>query len=90
MDSVYYDDMPAYEGENCEVKIDGDEIVVSYKDEQGRVLYKGREKGQGHYILECPERRGKASLHRFPEEKFLDGYWVEEGTRGFWRIYLAQ
>ena len=89
MDSVYYDDTPAYEGEACEVRIDGSEIVVSYEDDRGIVLYKGKEDGHGHYALECPERQGKASLHMFPKGKVLDGYWIEEGYRGFWRIHLT-
>lgn len=68
MDSVYCGDtLLAYEGEDCEVRIDGEEIVVSYQDDQEIVVYKGKENSQGHYILESPERQGEATLHRFPE-----------------------
>jgi len=88
MDTVFYDDTPAYEGEECEIRIDNEEIVVSYKDDGGVVLYKGRDHGHGHFILECPELQGKATLHQIPQSRFLEGYWIEEGTRGFWRITL--
>ena len=89
MDSVYYDNTYADERGDCEVKIGDNGIVVSYKDDRGIAIYKGKEKGQGHYLLECPERNGRANLHMFPEGEILDGYWIEEGYKGFWRIYLA-
>lgn len=86
MDSVFsYSD----ERLDCEVKIGENDIVVSYKDDRGVVIYKGKEIGQGHYELKCPERNGEGSLHIFPEGKILDGYWIEEGDEGFWRIFLA-
>jgi hypothetical protein len=66
MDSVYYDDMPAYEGEDCEVKIDEDEIVVSYKDKRRRVIYKGKEKGQGHYNIGVSRKTGKSKSSQIP------------------------
>ncbi len=89
MVSVYEDKTPVYKRQDCQVKLEGDEIVVDYKDERGIVLYKGKEKGQGHYLLKCPEKQGEASLHRFSEAEILDGYWREEGYEGFWRIHLA-
>ena len=89
MDYVCYDGTIA-EGLSCEVIINGDEIAVSFKHEQEFIIYKGKEKGQGHYQLDCPEQNGKANLHRFAEGKFLDGYWEENKIRGFWRIYLEK
>ena len=88
MDTVFYDETPAYEGEECEIKINGDEIVVSYKDEDGVVIYRGTDEGHGHFVLECPERNGKAVLHQIRNSKYLEGFWREEGDEGFWRITL--
>ena len=88
MDTVFYDETPAYEGEECEIRINGNEIVVSYKDDDEVVIYKGKDEGHGHFVLECPERKGKATLHQIPKSKFLEGFWIEEGYRGFWRITL--
>lgn len=47
---------------DCEARIDGDEITVTYRDE-GVVEYSGRELSPGHFILMCPARNGRATLH---------------------------
>ncbi|MCX5846688.1 MAG: hypothetical protein NTW12_10110 [Deltaproteobacteria bacterium] len=88
MDTVFYDETPADEGEECEIRINGNVIVLSYKDDNGVVIYEGKDKGHGHFVLKCPERQARATLHRIPNSKFLEGYWIEEGERGFWRITL--
>lgn len=88
MDIVFYDETPADEGEECEIRIDGNEIVLSYKDDGSVVIYKGKDEGHGHFVLECPEKQAKATLHQIPKSKFLEGFWIEEGDKGFWRIIL--
>ena len=88
IDTIYYDESPADERDDCEIRINNGEIVVSYEDEDGVVIYKGKDKGNDHYVLRCPERNGKASLHRFPNNKILEGFWLEDGYRGFWRITI--
>lgn len=90
MDSVFYDETEAYEDEQCEIRIDDTEIVISYEDEDGFVIYKGKNEGNGHYVLTCPDRNAKATLHQLPGSKFLEGYWTEDGERGFWRIKLPK
>lgn len=88
MDTVFYDETTAYEGQKCEIRIDKGEIVVSYQDEDGSAIYKGKDEGHGHFVLDRPGKRGKATLHQIPNSKFLEGYWEEEGYKGFWRIIL--
>lgn len=88
MDTVFYDETPAYEGEDCEIILNGDEIVVSYDDEDGVTVYRGKDDGQGHFVIECREKRGKATLHRMKRSKFLEGFWIEAGYKRFWRIVL--
>ncbi|MHB1643403.1 MAG: hypothetical protein ACYCS8_12220 [Acidithiobacillus sp.] len=91
---TYYADGSAPElGERdtVEVRIDEREIVVSYEDDDGVVIYRGNNDGSGHFSLEAPERNGRASLHRFiPNGNFLEGYWIEGGSTGMWRIELGQ
>ena len=89
MITVYYDgtEMGEYP---CEVRIDENEIVVSYKEDNMHVLYKGKSNGIGHYYLTCSEQNGEASLHRFPDAVILDGHWLEGVYKGFWRIYLGK
>lgn len=78
-------------GVGIEVRIDESEIVVSYEDEDGIVIYRGNNDGSGHFALNAPERDGKASLHRFPPDgNILEGSWVEDGARGMWRIELRE
>lgn len=88
MDNAYYDQRTALEDDSCEVRIDGEQIVVSYEDDDGVVLYKGKEHGLGHFQLTAPERDGKATLHRFEGSKILEGFWIEGGEKGFWRVTL--
>ncbi|MBF0274969.1 MAG: hypothetical protein HQK84_07035 [Nitrospinae bacterium] len=88
--SVSYNEDPVVVDEDliCEVKFGEGRIVVSYKDDEGDVIYRGNEDGEGHYLLECAERDGKASLHMFSKSEILEGHWKEGDYRGFWRITL--
>ena len=90
VDSLYYNEDPASTKESgFQVKIDDAEIVVSYQDDDGWVEYRGKNKDDGHFQLTCPDRNGEATLHQFPNGNILEGFWVEAGTRGMWRITLA-
>ena len=89
MECIYYDGDPADMGMDCQVRIDEDEIVVTYEeDDGGYPVYRGANDGTGHYVLQCPTNNGRATLHRFPNGQILEGYWDEDGCRGFWRIRL--
>lgn len=92
METAFYDNTPAYENEDCEVRIeDNGDIVVSYEDDDGYTLYQGKDNGNGHYILECQKLRAKATLHQIHgSSRFLEGSWIEEGARGFWKITLPK
>lgn len=72
----------------CQVKIDADEIVVSYTDDNEVVLYKGKNEQTGHFRLFCKKMNGRASLHKFDGENILEGSWIETGYEGFWKIEL--
>jgi hypothetical protein len=88
-DILYYGDDAADMGEPCRVRTEEGWISVSY-DDDGVVEYVGYEKGPGHYELKCGGRSGRATLHRFPNGKILEGFWDEEGQRGMWRIRLRE
>ncbi len=91
MATAFYDDTPAYEHDDCEVRIENSgDIIVSYEGEDGYTIYQGKDHGNEHYVLECPELQGKATLHRIHGSSFLEGSWVEKGTRGFWKITLPK
>jgi hypothetical protein len=88
VDIFYYDGI-ADTGEPCEVRIDKDEIVVSYDDEDGPVVYKGKNKGDGHFDLRARKIEGQASLHMSEGSHILEGFWKEGINKGMWRITLG-
>lgn len=92
---IYYPDRSAALNDTgYEVRIDGDELVVSYESEDGWVNYAGKDLGGGHFEVRASTDSGSAVngrsvLHRStPDASILEGYWEEEGCRGMWRIYL--
>jgi hypothetical protein len=94
MDTIYYSDDPASEGAPCELRIDGDEIVVSTGTGADTVVYEGRQLSEGHFHLRSSDPEGTATLHCFEKSRIFEGYWAEkdgpdyEGGRGFWRITI--
>lgn len=93
MDTIYYDDDEAAEGDECEIRQeDNGRLVVSYEDGDEYVTYSG--KGiDGHYTLTCTshrEKNGRASLHHMNNSRILEGFWIEDGWKGLWRIYLPK
>ncbi|HPL67776.1 MAG TPA: hypothetical protein PLG94_14690, partial [Smithellaceae bacterium] len=87
-DIIYYDGEADID-EHCEVKIDKDEIIVSYAGENGPVVYKGKNNGDGHFELSASIVNGHATLHRLKYSNILEGFWLEDGYKGMWRIKLA-
>lgn len=73
---------------DCSVSTHRDELRIEYEDD-GIVAYAGLKQGSGHYRLTCPEREGSGTLHCFPEEKDLVGFWEERGEEGMWRILVG-
>lgn len=87
---LYYDARAAVVNDSGYiVRLSDDVIEVSYDDDEGAVCYKGKNNGDGHFDLKSRERNGVASLHRFPNSQFMEGYWREGDYRGMWRIRLA-
>ncbi len=78
------------ESNACEVRISGPEIVVSYREDGRWMIYKGREIAPGHYELSCAENGGTATIHRSGDSEWLEGFWIEEGNEGMWRIQLSE
>ena len=72
----------------CRVRMEDGGISVMYDEEGGEANYSGRERGPGHYELSYPAKNGRATLHHFPDSAVLEGFWVEDGYEGMWRITL--
>ncbi len=73
----------------CEIQLRPGRISVRYKISGEQTVYQGRDKGEGHYVLESDEPSGRATLHRIPDSQVLEGYWEEGGGTGMWRIELG-
>ncbi len=88
---AFFYDTPS-EDSLCDVRIDGKKIVVSYIEEgvPRAVIYEGTEHDPGHYELSNKDMKGRATLHRFKDGKFLEGWWQENGIQGMWRITLPE
>jgi hypothetical protein len=72
----------------CNVEIDNGKIRVWYEN-LAIPIYEGQENGAGHFELHALSGNGRGTLHRFDGSKCLEGFWVEDGYRGMWRITLA-
>ncbi|MBN9424288.1 MAG: hypothetical protein J0I91_17740 [Candidatus Accumulibacter sp.] len=90
MDTVYYTAHEAWLRVPCKVTIEGEMISVSYDIDGVNYRYAGRELAPGHFELSLDNGNGRASLHMFPNSKWIEGYWVEDGAEGFWRIFLKE
>ena len=97
--TIYHSDRESDDRVRCRVEISEDHCVLVYDQVDGtdkvrNVVKWSGEGANGHYILfgEVPSRtrdRCKATLHRFPDTKLLNGFWREHGFSGMWRITLS-
>src|SRR5262245_17892701 len=76
----------------CEVRIGNGSISVSYEDGGIIVVYEGPEIEPGHFKLTANGNgvSGRATLHRFTDADVLDGWWLENGNEGMWRLILDE
>lgn len=88
-DLYYNDDTPELRDPGYEVRLEGDELVISYQSDGRWISYKGQDQGGGHYPLTADSIQGSAMLHRAPDAEILEGYWSENGSSGMWLVYLT-
>lgn len=94
MASTLLDEQVCANSQQCQVCIDGNTITVSCEKDGKQVTY------QGEVVSDCdnlyklavvfPEgKRRTATLKRsLIQDDLLEGYWLEDGMNGFWRIQL--
>jgi hypothetical protein len=77
--------------EPCLIFVEDHKIELKYDDDDGPVRYAGTGDGHGHYVLNCLERKGSATLHRSSKmPSVLEGSWTESGYRGMWCIDIDE
>ena len=86
-DLYFYDARADLKDPGYEVRIDGDEMVISYQDDGEWVNYKGKDLGGGHYEL-IADDVSRAMMHRVPNSEIIEGFWQEGDNFGMWRLYL--
>jgi len=91
-------DFLTYDGNNylgipCDVRFEGDKLVVSWFESDDPVIYEGIQGRPGSYILKSPAVQGTATLHR-QGDIFLEGSWRQHNGEffesGLWRIELSK
>lgn len=63
--------------DSCDVRIDGDSILVAYRDGAAQIFYRGQENGPGHF--ELSKKMATARLHFISSPGEI--YWKAGGLR---------
>lgn len=79
-------DVPDFSGDDCDVTLEAGSITVAYFDDEGPVVFGGREASPGRFELVCRSRPRVATLER--RGQAFEGSWEEQESRGSWRIVL--
>lgn len=88
-DIYYQDEGAALNDPGYEVRIDWDELVISYEGDHGWINYQGKDLGGGHYSLTADTVNGRSLVHRAtPDAEIIEGCWEEDGCFGMWRFHL--
>jgi hypothetical protein len=72
----------------CDVRIDAGSIVISYRDEDGVAVYRGRETAPNRFTLACAERDGRADATLIDGER-LEGTATDVDGSGPFVIELS-
>ena len=86
---VGFDDgTPVFIDDDVDVELGDGHILLVYFDDQGAVVFQGREEAPGRYELTARSRPRKAQLVR--TEDVLEGSWQEGDRTGSLRIELTK
>ena len=90
VDVAAWKGLDAFECDDAEVRIEGDQVVVSYFDEEGMVVMEGRMEGQGAWSLMARSRPWRAFLAPMgdPPGVFV-GEIDEHGEVTDWKLSLG-
>ena len=74
---------------NAEVMLRDNELVISYRTNDGYQIYRGKGT-DGHWDLRNAETGGRSSAHRTPDSETIEGVWHEGSSSGFWKVSLLK
>ncbi len=85
---VGFDDgRPVFIDDDVDVEIEDGRMLLTYFDDQGAVIFQGREEAPGRYALIARSRPRRAQLQR--TGGVLEGSWREGDSTGSLRIELT-
>jgi hypothetical protein len=85
---VFDDGSPVLTDDDVDVEIEDGRILLCYFDDQGAVVFQGREESPGRFALVARSRPRRAELlHR---DGVLEGSWREGDRTGTLRVELAE
>ncbi len=85
--TLFYASEDAREEIDCDVIIKDGQITIEF-DDQFEHIYKGTEKGRGHFLLTDESSKWRMTLHSFDKSSILEGYLHEENHEYMLRIRL--
>ena len=86
-----FGDTEAFECDDAEVWIDGDQILVSYFDEDGIVVLEGWPRDAGGWEFSARSRPRRAFLAPMADDRgVLEGEIDEHGEVAGWRLTLGE
>ena len=77
-----------FDDDDCDLRVEPTQLVVSYWDDLGAVVFSGRADDNGLYDLWCRSRPRRAELRYEQGDRAFEGTWREEDQCGSWRIAL--
>ena len=88
---------PLFEDDDVDVRLEDDELLISYWDDRGAVVFAGsrmapaagEETAPETFDLWCRSRPRRATLRREPDGGFA-GSWSEADERGTWLLRLSE
>ena len=84
---VTYDDgRERFEDDDCDVSLEGDQLLITWWDERGPVVLQGRQQDERFDVV-ARSRPSKATLKRRGD--VLEGTWREHDESGGLRIELG-
>jgi hypothetical protein len=81
-------DEPDFRCDDCDVTLLPGALELHYFDDEGPVVFGGRECDPGVFELVCRSRPRTAVLRRSGGDSALEGTWEQGEAQGTWRIVL--
>jgi len=87
----FYDDDRACCSYPGQIRLEQNNIFLSYIHEEIEFNFQGSENGEGHYLLHgINNTEYKATLHRFNNSNIFEGYFYINDEKGMWRLKIQK